>query len=79
MIYLGHGKLELNEGGYSNMTSLFRGVHQIWLCLTRGEGGQNSSKKTWHNLWMPPFTNVVIFLKYPFEVNHYTVLGVLDK
>ena len=25
------------------------------------------------------YTNVVIFLKYPFEVNHYTVLGVLDK
>ena len=25
MIYFGHGKLESNEGGYSNMTSLFRG------------------------------------------------------
>ena len=27
------------------MTSLFRGVHQIWLCLTRGGGGVKNPQK----------------------------------
>ena len=49
MIYLGHGKFESNEGGggYSNMTSLFRGGPPNLTSSDKGgRGGLKSSKKT---------------------------------
>ena len=45
MIYLGHGILELNEGGYSNMTSLFRGGPPNLTLSDKGGGGPKFLEK----------------------------------